>query len=285
METDRDLLADSKEVKNKDKTDEKKEGEASDNIFGRVKERLSLRSRKKNKEVKYTEADNVKEDGIITEKLDDQSNKQHSDITNSKNQEKEATIMEKKKKKENIIERLLKMFSFGSKKKLENNSVTGDTEGDNGKEEIEPNMDKKLQDDMKHCSSTSLDADMEISAACRDNNEDPGPSPSTPVISSSRPPLPSTRKPPSSATTAHTRPASQLDAALKQFKLSTAASRENLRSSRVDISQVEDQVRTMVTSRPSTPTTAGWRSRAPPENTNLTEQWKKLSASMTDLRN
>ena len=142
----------------------------------------------------------------------------------------------------------------------------------------------KLQDDIKHCSSTSLDEDMEISALCKYGNEDPGTSPSNPVIRSSRPPLPSTRKPPSTATTTHTRPVSQLDTALKQFKLSTAASRENLRSSRMDISQVEDQVKTMVTSRPATPTTAGWRSRAPPENSNLADQWKKLSASMTDLR-
>ena len=37
---------------------------------------------------------------------------------------------------------------------------------------------------------------------------------------------------------------SQLDAALKQFKLSTAASRENLRNSRQDLSQMEEQVNT-----------------------------------------
>ena len=50
------------------------------------------------------------------------------------------------------------------------------------------------------------------------------------------------RRLPSSATTSHTRPMSQLDEALKQFKLSTAASRENIRNSRQDLSQMEEQV-------------------------------------------
>ena len=51
------------------------------------------------------------------------------------------------------------------------------------------------------------------------------------------------RRVPASATTAHTRPMSQLDDALKQFKLSTAASRENLRNSRQDLNQMEEHVR------------------------------------------
>ena len=50
------------------------------------------------------------------------------------------------------------------------------------------------------------------------------------------------RRLPSSATTAHTRPMSQLDDALKQFKMSTAASRENLRNSRQNLDQMEEQV-------------------------------------------
>jgi hypothetical protein len=287
METDRDLMVESKEVKKdgkEKKKDKKKEEERNDNLFARVKERLSMKSKKKNIEVKCTEANNMKENEVLTKKIDDQSDKQHSDIINAKTLEKEETIMVEKKKKENILERLLKRFAFGSKKQKENSAATRDTEVENTKEEIESNKDMKLQDDIKHCSTTSLDEDLEISALCRDGNDEPETSPSTPVMSSSRPPLPSTRKPPSSASTAHTKPVSQLDAALKQFKLSTAASRENLRSSRVDISQVEHQVKTMVTSRPATPTKAGWRSRPPPENTNLADQWKKLSASMTDLR-
>merc|ERR1719350_847196 len=140
-----------------------------------------------------------------------------------------------------------------------------------------------LKNETKSLSESSIPEDMEIQALCGEDKEENQPAPSI-QMSSSRPPLPTMRRPPSSATTAQPRPVSQLDAALKQFKLSTAASRENLRSSRVDISQVEEQVKTMVTSRPSTPTPAGWRSRAPPENTNLADQWTKLSASLTDLR-
>ena len=50
------------------------------------------------------------------------------------------------------------------------------------------------------------------------------------------------RRLPSSATTSHTRPMSQLDDALKQFRMSTAASRENLRNSRQNLDQMEEQV-------------------------------------------
>ena len=50
------------------------------------------------------------------------------------------------------------------------------------------------------------------------------------------------RRLPSSATTIHTRPMSQLDDALKQFRMSTAASRENLRNSRQNLDQMEEQV-------------------------------------------
>jgi hypothetical protein len=272
---------DKKEVKMDVKKEEKTQENRNKNVFGRVKERLSMRSTKKKKKGKCPEAkaNTVKENDISEQKIDEHSNKKKSDITNAKSLEKEETKTGEKKKKGNILERLFKIFSFGSQKRQEISATTTDIEQDKTTEEKESNKDMKLQDDIKHCSITSLE-DLEISALCGDGDEDLGTSPSTPVISSSRPPLPSTRKPPSSATTAHTRPVSQLDAALQQFKLSTAASRENLRGSRVDISKVK----TLVTSRPSTPTTARWRSRAPPENTNLTDQWKKLSASMTDLR-
>jgi len=183
----------------------------------------------------------------------------------------------KKGEEENIIQKLLKRLSLRSKKKKKAEAPEKNTECEvEDKKEVDTN-----EDDTKSLSSV----DEELSALCKDNTEDnQETSPSVPIVSSSRPPLPSMRRPPSSATTAQSRPVSQLDAALKQFRLSTAASRENLRSSKVDISQVEEQVKTMVTSRPSTPTPAGWRSRAPAENKNLTDQWAKLSSSMTDLR-
>ena len=77
------------------------------------------------------------------------------------------------------------------------------------------------------------------------------------VPAAERPPLPPqiNRRTPCSASISNARPISQLDEALKQFKLSTAASRENLKHSRLDISHMEDTVRNMVASRPGTPST------------------------------
>eukprot|EP00092_Neocalanus_flemingeri_P030287 GFUD01032879.1.p1 GENE.GFUD01032879.1~~GFUD01032879.1.p1 ORF type:complete len:187 (-),score=38.88 GFUD01032879.1:180-740(-) len=75
------------------------------------------------------------------------------------------------------------------------------------------------------------------------------------------PPIPAHRKPPCSATAIQSRTTSDLDSALKQFRLSTAASRESLRSSRLDISLIEESVNTMMRSRPSTPVPERWRSR------------------------
>merc|ERR1712128_383343 len=174
--------------------------------------------------------------------------------------------------------RLFKRFSSRSKKKKEKNYAKKNNDINDIERDAKQVKNMKQDDDIK--SLSSVDEDLEISALCKDNSEEPAEtSPSVPIMSSNRPPLPSMRRPPSSATTAQSRPVSQLDSALKQFKLSTAASRENLRSSRVDISQVEEQVKAMVTSRPSTPTPAGWRSKAPAENTNLSAQWAKLSAS------
>merc|ERR1712013_393598 len=301
--------------------DKKKKTEA--NMFQRVKNRFSTRSKKQEKEVNlkntHEKAKNEKqsekkgledqsdkdiESKLVTGTCDKESvnkeNKQHEKDQEKKPEEEkeikketkpdsqaesdetDACIVEKnttnkKGEDENIFQKLMKRLSFRSKKKKKAEAPEKNTECDK-----EDKKDKdKNEDDTKSLSSV----DEELSALCKDNTEDnQETSPSVPIVSSSRPPLPSLRRPPSSATTAQSRPVSQLDAALKQFRLSTAASRENLRSSKVDISQVEEQVKTMVTSRPSTPTPAGWRSRAPAENKNLTDQWAKLSSSMTDLR-
>ena len=250
-----------------------------DNVFVRVKERLSKRSKRKKteKENKQHEKDQEK----IPEQ-EKEIKKETKPDSQAESGETDACIVEKnntnkKGEDENIFQKLMKRLSFRSKKKKKAEAPEKNTEC-----EIEDKKDKGInEDDTKSLSSV----DEELSALCKDNTEDnQETSPSVPIVSSSRPPLPSMRRPPSSATTAQSRPVSQLDAALKQFRLSTAASRENLRSSKVDISQVEEQVKTMVTSRPSTPTPAGWRSRAPAENKNLTDQWAKLSSSMTDLR-
>ena len=249
------------------------------NVFVRVKERLSKRSkrRKVEKENKQHEKDQEK-----TPDQEKEIKKETKPDSQAETDETDACIVEKnnpnkKCEDENIFQKLMKRLSFRSKKKKKAEAPEKNTECD---KEDKKDVDKN-EDDTKSLSSV----DEELSALCKDNTEDnQETSPSVPIVSSSRPPLPSMRRPPSSATTAQSRPVSQLDAALKQFRLSTAASRENLRSSKVDISQVEEQVKTMVTSRPSTPTPAGWRSRAPAENKNLTDQWAKLSSSMTDLR-
>ena len=104
------------------------------------------------------------------------------------------------------------------------------------------------------------------------------------------------RRLPSSATTSHTRPMSQLDDALKQFRMSTAASRENLRNSRQNLDQMEEQVdiililskgsivmntwcfqvKVMIRSRPATPLLS---LRRETEDSN-----KQISSSLQDLR-
>jgi len=165
---------------------------------------------------------------------------------------------------------------------------SGTCENDNSNKLDEVNSQQNQTVVKRNASENSLDEDLEIQAICKDDKEEEVVTPSVPIIISNRPPLPISRRIPPSATSTQSRPVSQLDAALKQFKVSTAASRENLRISRVDLEKMEDTVRNIVTSRPSsraaTPTPGGWRSRAPPENRQLSEEWAKLSASLTDLR-
>ena len=121
----------------------------------------------------------------------------------------------------------------------------------------------------------------------------------TPVHS--RPPLPGGARPlphPSSATTAHSRPLTDLDSALKQFRLSTAASRENLRNlgSSRDLSLVGKVARRPPLARPgqgvqgparergrSLSRQPSFKKEAPPARDGLEEQWKQLSSSMSCL--
>merc|ERR1719378_1412990 len=204
---------------------------------------------------------------------------------------------DKKEKEENFIQRLFKRFSFKSKKKTKPSETNHTDESNMNNETIQVDSNNKGEDDNMHLNETdinksesenSLEEDLEIQAICKDEKEEKSVTPTAPILTNNRPPLPTSRRVPPSATSTQSRPVSQLDAALKQFKLSTAASRENLRSSRVDLEKMEDTVRSIVGSRPSsragTPTPDSWRSRAPPENRQLSEQWAKLSASLTDLR-
>merc|ERR1712128_288845 len=263
-----------------------KEEKPTENVFVRVKERLSKRYKKKKKEIKPIDhnKESLNENGL-EEKEVKMECKSDIKITSAaaESEENGETSQPQQEKQENFFKRIFKRFPSRSKKKKEKSDSSKNDDTIDVEKDANQDKDMKHDDDIK--SLSSVDEDLEISALCKDDTDEPAEtSPSVPIMSSNRPPLPSMRRPPSSATTAQSRPVSQLDAALKQFKLSTAASRENLRGSRVDISQVEEQVKIMVTSRPSTPTPAGWRSRAPAENTNLSAQWAQLSSSMTDLR-
>jgi len=95
---------------------------------------------------------------------------------------------------------------------------------------------------------------------------------------------------PVSATFSQSRPLTDLDSALREFRSSTAASRENLSNSRTDLSIAA--VRASIASRPPLALPRGapppaastaWRQKAPPTNPYMENQWAKLSASMVDL--
>merc|ERR1719237_174090 len=95
---------------------------------------------------------------------------------------------------------------------------------------------------------------------------------------------------PVSATFSQSRPLTDLDSALREFRSSTAASRENLSNSRSDLSIAA--VRASIASRPPLALPRGapppaastaWRQKAPPSNPYMENQWAKLSASMVDL--
>jgi len=103
--------------------------------------------------------------------------------------------------------------------------------------------------------------------------------------------LPEKKVPPPVSTTFYqSRPLSDLDSALREFRTTTAASRENISNSRTDLSIAS--VRASLASRPPLALPRGapppaastaWRQKAPPSNPYLENQWAKLSASMVDL--
>ena len=74
-------------------------------------------------------------------------------------------------------------------------------------------------------------------------------------------PPPCRRRPPCSATDVPSRTITELYSGLKEFKLTTAASRESLRTCQHDHCQIEKTVKIMIRSRPSTPVIERWRSR------------------------
>merc|ERR1712126_697663 len=165
---------------------------------------------------------------------------------------------DEKVKTETFLQRLLRLFRSKKKK---------DKDGNDAEDETNKNINEEK------CEVDLSDEDKEVLAICGDEKEEPS---TLPSITTTKPPLPVSRRLPSSATTAHTRPMSQLDDALKQFKLSTAASRENLRNSRQDLNQMEEQVKVAIRSRPATPLLSL-------KDRNLNGD-NKMSSSLTDLR-
>lgn len=222
-------------------TEEKKKS----STLVRVKERLSMRKNKKSKD-----------------KSNDSSDKKSSKdekLPKTEANEPEEKLKEENVKTETFVQRILKLFRSKKKQK---------TSDENPESKVEAGEDSKSDCDIS-------DEDKEILAITGDKDETDTPAPTIPQITTTKPPLPVGRRLPSSATTSHTRPMSQLDDALKQFRMSTAASRENLRNSRQNLDQMEEQVKVMIRSRPATPLLSLRREE---------DSSKQISSSLQDLR-
>merc|ERR1712198_366851 len=246
-------------VEEKKESDEKKKS----STLTRVKERFSTRKTKKQKNEKSEEKIN---DTNVTVTENNDKNADTEAIVDHPEQEDTKDKKDEKEKSETFIQRLLNLFR--SKKKNENKNKT-DTN------EEEP----KAEDEIVQKEQELTDEDKEVLAICGDEKEEPV-SPSVPTITTTKPPLPVSRRVPVSATTAHTRLISSLDEALKQFKMSTAASRENLRNSRQNLDQMEEQVKVMIRSRPATPLLSLRHSQV----LDSEARDNKISSSLTDLR-
>lgn len=230
--------------------DGKKEKKMS--TLERVKMRLSTR---KKSSKKSESEDKTEEEIVISSKVETE---------NSDDEKKEAEEKTKEEKSKNLLQRILRFFRS---KKNRDNVEKQDKETE--KNDLDQDIDGNSDDE----------EDNEIIAICGKSDDEEKEAERTvviPIITTNKPPLPGPagRRLPSSATTSHTRPMSQLDEALKQFRLSTAASRENLRNSRQNLSQMEEQVKVQLRSRPATPV-IGLRAHQPDN---------KLSSSLSDLR-
>jgi len=244
-----------------EKTEEKEKKTKSGSTLERVKMRLS--SRKKNPKTsdngtKQEEDNNVssKDENITSE--DDKKKCSEDD-------EKETEEKTKEEKSKNFLQRVMRFFRS---KKNRGSAEKQIKEAENSAD--------VANDEAKNDGNSSDEEDNEIIAICGKSEEEEEKEKAVviPTITTNKPPLPGGRRLPCSATTSHTRPMSQLDEALKQFKLSTAASRENIRNSRQDLSQMEEQVKVQLRSRPATPVLS-----LRPQQLDV-----KLSSSLSDLR-
>jgi len=259
-----------KDDNEKESCDDKNEEEG---VMQRLKGRLSMRGKKKDKMEKSSdqqkECNGTSEDANKNEKAEKKETKKEIEeepvveekkwVSGSKEkdakkveeeQEEEKVSKEaekeEKKKTENAFLRMLRKLSFRKKKKKDGKGNTenesGVEEGNKGDKEFE----KTLEQDNNGDNGDKLGEKRFGERETR---------PQSLVMSSGRPPPGPGRPPihprtttPSSATANVSRPVSDLDSALRQFKLSTAESRESLRTlgSRQDLTQVEERVREAV---------------------------------------
>ena len=196
----------------------------------------------------------------------------------------------KKKEKASLFQRTIDRLSFKSRKKKDKDKTFS--------VEVIPQG--------KASSKSSPPKALEVENEIKELEESPKLSPKYPTPS---PPPPAPARPtpalPASARYSQSRPLNQLDQALKNFKLDTAKSRENLSASRPDLSlaisafsskpctprlEVKSPDNKPVPPRTS-PQSAGpppaassrWRQVAPSANKYVESEWARLSASMMNL--
>jgi len=264
-----------KDENGKEKVDDMKEKEEEEEgVMQRLKSRLSMRGKKKDKVANTSdqqkECNGTNEDADKEKKVEKKEKKKDVEeepvveekkwVSGSKEkdakkveqgeEEKEGkeTEKEEKKKSDNAFLRMLRKLSFRKKKKKKGNAENelGVEEGNKGDKELEKTLDEGNNGNKGNNGDKSGEKRFEE----RETR------PQSLVMSSGRPPTgpgrppihPRTTTTPSSATANVSRPVSDLDSALRQFKLSTAESRESLRTlgSRQDLTQVEERVREAV---------------------------------------
>merc|ERR1712106_842900 len=127
-----------------------KEEKPKENVFVRVKERLSKRSKKKKKEIKPIDhnKESPNENGLEEKevKMECKSDIKITSAT-AESEENGETSQPQQEKQENFFKRIFKRFSSRSKQ----------------------DKDMKQDDDIK--SLSSVDEDLEISALCKDEPE------------------------------------------------------------------------------------------------------------------
>jgi len=215
------------------------------------------------------------------EREDTENSEAESDVENSVTEKSLSKMsMFKKTEKSSLFRSAINRLSLRSKKKNKN-SNDGNNKKDTDSEDIKKAENSKGKQATAH-ENLFESKPVVTSETDRKPNEQPK--------VATNPPLPISLPPvPSSATFSASRPISQLDSALKSFKLATAKSRENLLLPRSDIHQVITQssdqhrmARAVNRNCPPTPSTR-WRQKPPPTNSYVDSEWKKLSASMINL--